>query len=229
VPVIRKTSERLTSRTNCEFVSPRDYRLLVAADAAGAFSRALPIGSMVVEDCDGELMLRTRDSRLRFEIVEAIGQILSYAVLHSFHISSEVRHTPRITVDRLTICRESWNFLAAELAFAHEEDDAKRFLGARRMMRQHGLPRFIFVKSPIETKPIYVDFDSPILINLFAKMVRRTFTVRPEALISATEMFPAHGQFWLVDHEGDLYTSELRMVAVDLASTQATPDRVNLS
>lgn len=220
VPVPRKASNRITARTNFEFVAPGDYRLLASADAGNASPDALVIASFVVEDCGGELVLRTRDNTVRFEIVEAISQILSFSSLHSFHISPELRHTPRITIDRLTICRESWRFLPAEIAFAHEEDEAKRFIRARSMTREYGLPRFIFVKTPVETKPFYVDFESPVLVNLFSKMVCNTLKTHPNVLITITEMLPEHGQFWLVDKEGSLYTGELRMVALDLAADQ---------
>ena len=216
-PVPTKNWHHLTTRTHCEFIVPTDYQLMVSVDACGVTpSRALPISSLVVEDCDGQLMLRTRDNRLRFEIVEGLGQILSYLVLHSFSILPLMQHSPRITVDRLTISRETWQFPPAEISFAYEADEAKRFLGARRWVREFDLPRFVFIKSPVEEKPFYVDFDSPILVNLLARIIRRTKeSNNPESLITVSEMLPAHGELWLLDAEQQLYTSELRLVTVD--------------
>ncbi|HET8890601.1 MAG TPA: hypothetical protein VFQ41_16985 [Candidatus Angelobacter sp.] len=59
------------------------------------------------------------------------------------------------------------------VVFANEEDEQQRYLGARRWMRHHDLPRFVFVKFPIEVKPFYLDFASLVYVESFEKMVRR--------------------------------------------------------
>jgi hypothetical protein len=102
------------------------------------------------------------------------------------------------------------------MSFSFEKNDADRFIAARRWKEQSGIPRFVFVKVPVERKPFYVDFDSPICCDILAKMVRRTKqNGAPDARISVTEMLPLTEQSWLPDAEGRHYTSELRMVAVD--------------
>ena len=219
VPVTPKTWPMMTARTHFEFVSPRNYRLLISPDAIGvAPSQAVPISDLVVEDRDGQLMLRTIDGRLQFEIVEGFGEFLSSLVVNFFHPLPPLRHTPRVTIDRLTLAREAWRFGAEELAFAFEKDELKRFVEARRWKREFDLPRFVFIKSPVEQKPLYVDLDSPTLINIFARIVRRTKEANaPHMLISVTEMYPAHDQLWMPDAEGNRYTNELRLVALDLS------------
>jgi len=86
------------------------------------------------------------------------------------------------------------------------------------------MPRFVFVKSSAEVKPFYVDFESPVYLNIFTR------TIRPDkqsdagdkqsdagdARITVTEMLPEHEETWLSDAEGQRYTSELRIVALDL-------------
>ena len=122
-----------------------------------------------------------------------------------------------MTIDRVTVCRETWRFSPSELTFAFEKDEAARFLAARRFARSHDLPRFVFIKVPIEVKPFYVDFDSPIYVDLLAKSIRRTKEKgRPDSLVSVTEMHPRADETWLPDAEGQHYTSELRIIAVDL-------------
>jgi hypothetical protein len=79
------------------------------------------------------------------------------------------------------------------------------------------LPRFAFVKVPIERKPFYVDFDSPIYVSILAKMVRRTIdTGDPSPEITVSEMLPSIDEVWLPDSEGRCYASEFRIVAIDL-------------
>src|SRR5205823_3836564 len=158
VPVPPKSWPTLTARTSFEFVSPMNYRLLVSRDACGVPpSQALPFSELVVEDHGCELLLRTRDGRLRFEAVEGLVEFLSNLIMNFFHPLPPLRHTPRITVDRLTISRETWRFAPPELAFAFEADEAARFVAARRWRREHDLPRFLFAKSAAARKPCYVD------------------------------------------------------------------------
>ena len=66
-------------------------------------------------------------------------------------------------------------------------------------------------------KPVYVDFASPVYVNVLAKIVRRTNAdeQRPDKTITVVEMLPAYDALWLADHEGNTYTSELRFTWVD--------------
>ena len=219
VPVAPKHWPKMTTRTHIEFVSPRNYRLLMSPDVCGvAPSQAVPISDLVVEDRDGQLIMRTIDERMQFEIIEAFGEFLSGLIINFFHPLPPLRHTPRITIDQVTITREAWRFGAAELSFAFETDEVKRFVGARRWKHEFDLPRFVFIKSPVEEKPFYLDLDSPTLINIFARIVRRTKEANaPNMSISVTEMYPAHDELWLLDAEGNRYTNELRLVALDLS------------
>ena len=135
-------------------------------------------------------------------------------VVNSFGMASDDAHTPRVSIDRLVISRETWRFHAEELEFAFEKLDSHRFLGAARWAKQFGIPRFVFYKSPGEVKPSFCDFHSPIYVRLMAKTIRRAASA--DQKITVTEMLPAPGEVWLPDHDGNLYTSELRLVAVDL-------------
>jgi hypothetical protein len=129
----------------------------------------------------------------------------------------DMAHSPRVTIDRLVVRRETWCFLPGDLAFAFEESEAERFLAARRWARSLGIPRFAFVRSSLEIKPIYVDFDSPVAVSILAKLVRSAKAdVSGKATLKLSEMLPTLEDAWLVDAAGERYTSELRIVAVDL-------------
>jgi hypothetical protein len=212
-----------TARTTPTLFPPQNHRLMVTHDSCcEAESRALPIGALVVEEEGGELYVRTRDGRTRFVGIEAFADAFSGQSVNYFKPLRPRKHRPRITVDRLVIARESWAFSPAEFTFAYEKDDAERFLAARRWAAEQNMPRFVFVKSPVEVKPFYVDFDSPIYADIFAKVVRRTKdSEHAEELITISEMHPVHEQSWLPDAEGQRFTSELRIVAVDPAYDNA--------
>lgn len=218
VPVNPKNWAGATARTLPALISSKDFRLVLTPEPHEVpASQAVPIGSLVVEETDGALVLRTRDGRISYDIIEAFGTALSSVIGNYFHLMAAESHTPRVTIDRVTVCRETWRFSPADLAFAFEKDEAARFLAARRFARSHDLPRFVFIKVPVEVKPFYVDFNSPIYVDILAKMIRRTKEKgRADALVSVTEMHPRADETWLPDAEGQHYTSELRIVAVDL-------------
>lgn len=223
--VLPKHWPELTARTGSDYVSAKDYRLLVSHDSCGLpKSQAIPISELVVEDSSDGLIVRTLDNGLRFDLVEAFAETLSGLVINFFNLLPATHHTPRVTIDRLVVCRETKRFAPAELEFAYEKEEAARFLAGRRWARRQGLPRFMFVKSPIERKPFYVDLDSPIYLNVLAKIIRRAEEKQNNAnsLIAFMEMLPSHDQAWLPDAEGNHYTSELRMVAVDMIRSQGS-------
>jgi hypothetical protein len=218
VPVIPKRMFGSVARVLPALISPRDYHLEFSPGPIDASpSKVLPISGLIVEEdgVDG-LCIKTRDHSLQFDIVEAYADILTTIITNEFKMLPFARHTPRVEFDRLVACREAWHFRSDDLTFASQQDEYARFIGARRWAREQQLPRFVFVRVPVELKPFFVDFDSPVFVEILAKMVRRTIDNSPsDSLISITEMLPGLNQCWLRDAEGNGYTCELRMVAVD--------------
>jgi hypothetical protein len=72
-----------------------------------------------------------------------------------------------------------------------------------------GLPERVFVRSPAEVKPVYVDLASPVSVEMLVRLARQA----PH--LSISEMFPGPDGLWLRDGAGDAYTAELRFIAVD--------------
>jgi hypothetical protein len=219
VPMLTKyVGPEGTARVFLALVSPRDFYLEIAPDSDNNIPRSqvLPIAELVIENRNGTLITRTRDGRLQFDVMEACGLMLSTLIVDSFKILATGTHAPRITIDSLVVSRESWSFSPKALGFAFIEDEAERFLAARRWRRQHDLPRALFVKVPVEKKPFYLNLDSPVYLSIFSKMVRRSAEQgAPDGVINLTEMLPTFDQVWLPDGQGQRYTSELRLVAVD--------------
>lgn len=218
VPLLPKNWPGLTTRTRSGLVSPKDYRLQMSADApAPEGARVLPIGSLVVEEQGGELYAATRDGRLRFEVVEAFGDALSSITANDFKPLGALPHSPRVTLGRLVIARETWRSAASGMGFAFEKREADRFIGARRWAASLGVPRFAFARAAVEVKPVYVDFASPSYVEGLSKLVRRAAEAGEErAPVTVSEMLPGPGQYWLEDSVGLRYTSELRVAALDL-------------
>jgi len=181
-------------------------------------SQTLRAGDLVIDEGAAGLEVRTRDGRLRFDPIQFLSSFLSTRCASEFHLFAPADHRPRVTVDRVVIAREAWRFRPSELRFAHVEDPASRLLEVRRWARRHAIPRFTFLKVPLETKPCYVDLDSPTYVDIATKLVRSTEASDAEAFVVFTEMLPTADQCWLEDRAGNRYTSELRMVTVDGAA-----------
>lgn len=168
--------------------------------------QVLPISELdVVRDQHG-IFLETRGERRRWDIVSAFDLLLTD---FSVPIFPSRPHTPRITLDDFVIAREAWQFHSTELEIRDVAAGPEGFLAARRWRRSLGLPRRVFCSSSAEVKPVLVDFDSPALVENFQAMTRK------DARIRVSEMLPDIEDLWLVDGEGDRYTCELRIVAVD--------------
>lgn len=206
------------SRVRPALVTAKDVRLVYTPDVCASFlEQALTLGSLVVELSHGTLIARTRDGRWQFSLIEVFAEFLSRLVFSSFKLTLPVRHTPRISIDRVIVARETWRFSASELSFSSAKDPGERFLQARRWVRKNHLPRFIFAKVPTEQKPCFIDLACPVFIDMLAKLARQNADTDPDELpIVLTEMVPAPDALWLKDAEGQSYTSELRFVGVDL-------------
>jgi hypothetical protein len=117
---------------------------------------------------------------------------------------SRARVTPRI--GRTVIRRARWTASARELAAAGDLAD---------WALRRGLPRRVFARSPLERKPLLVDFQSPALRRVLRRWSATTAERAPSARMELTEMLPGPRDCWLEDETGR-HTSELRLVAVDL-------------
>jgi Lantibiotic dehydratase, N terminus len=222
-PVPPKFMRKAASRSQLQRPSPKDYFLELALDSPSPSpAHTILIGDLIVEDKGDGPAVRSRDGRLHFDLIQTFTEALAGLIMNGFRLRPPLEHNPRITIDRLVVCRESWAFSPADLEFACEADESYRFLSVRRWARDHHLPRFVYFKSPIEAKPCFVDLESPIYVNLFAKGIRRVLDNSrsqglklAQQLIVVTEMLPAPDQTWLTDAHGHRYTSELRIVALD--------------
>lgn len=216
------------TRTQPYLISRADRRLTFSRDSrALGHPRALPIASLVVERTSQGLMVRSRDGSLCLDIVEALAGLIEFHIVHAIHLLAACPHLPRITIDRLVVCRESWTIPTDTMHFIGERDEARRFVAIRQWAQEYDMPRFAFVKVPTERKPVYVDFDSPVYVSMFWRMVRSAHDADGQrATITVTEMLPDLSQTWLPDGAGERYTAELRMVFVDRSARHGGGDEI---
>jgi hypothetical protein len=221
----RENPPELTVRTHPALIRDRDILVEVTHHTVAVDRPGLVRGGDVeVVETEGTVLARLPGGEV-FELLEVFAEMLTTMVVNRFRLFVGRPHAPRVTIDHLVVSRESWRFNPADLDFAAEKDEAARFVRAREWAAALGIPRYVFVKSNAEVKPVYVDFTSPVYVNALAKLVRRTNADErlPDKTITVAEMLPAHDDLWLADHEGNRYTSELRLTWVDDRRLEATP------
>jgi lantibiotic biosynthesis dehydratase-like protein len=207
-----------TVRTSEGVLRPADYFLATTADAIAPNGYdSHPISGLVLNERDAAIEVVSLADGRHFHILEAFSDLLFAFVMNKASWIPPLRHAPRVLIDKLMIHRETWRFRKGDLEFAAKKDEASRFLGTRRWMKTCGLPDKVFVKSALEVKPFYVDLESPVLVEIFCRAIRRMNSSAGEGEeLIFSEMLPSPKQLWLRDAEGASYTSELRFAIVDL-------------
>ncbi|NUT52046.1 MAG: hypothetical protein HOV94_32840 [Saccharothrix sp.] len=112
-------------------------------------------------------------------------------------------HTPRVEIGGLVYQRRRW-----ELASAHvpgRDRPADLLAGATALRERFDLPERVFVRSPAEPKPVYIDLANPFAVELLAVLARGCDRLVVE------EMLPGPEDLWLHREDGP-YCAELRMV-----------------
>jgi hypothetical protein len=190
--------------------SRHELDVLIEHDDAPSWrppSQTLRLADLVVFEERGRLQLATHDGRRRWDLVAAFDSTLLLGP--GVPLLDERSRTPRITLDDLVIVRESRRLEGAALTFCGVRHPASRFAEARRVVRDCHLPRHAFCRASSQVKPVFVDFESPTLVDVLANVARDADHV------SVAEMLPGPDECWLVDAHGQPLTSEVRVVAID--------------
>lgn len=174
--------------------------------------RAVGLADIDVHRRDGELELRAGARRLRLytplhrraQGVDPLAPFMFPAVQPPpIDLGA---HTPRILIEGVVYQRERWVVPGAAFDAGPAQGFAL-FLETWRRKQQHGLPDEVFARAPQEPKPVYVDFASYFLVELFA------YVARQSERLTLTEMLPNGRQLWL-GGPGGRYSCEFRAMAI---------------
>jgi hypothetical protein len=194
---------------------PMTARLMPAANLPGDIAvlppmpevraaRGLRVVSVADLLVDGDT-ITDRDGSFRAPLHALFWVPMFVATVFSYEPFPVAEHMKRITLGRTVLRRESWRISVGDCP----TDPA----GVAAWARDQGMPRRLFVRMPDERKPTYLDVESAVLTRIFCRQIRRRADA-PDALVALSEMLPAPGTCWL-ELDGEHYTSELRLVAVD--------------
>ena len=198
----------VTTRNMPSITRPADVHVAATtADAMPHGYRTLHAADLIVDDGH----VTTPDGSWQAPLAHLLWLPMLITGVHAFDpfpVDPAEGHGPRITIGRTVWRRETW-LIPAEQGPERPEDAAN-------WARDRGMPRQVFALSPGEIKPVYVDFDSPVLTRILCRQLRRAAAITPGQPVRFTEMLPGPENCWLTDQGGRHYTSELRIVAVDL-------------
>ncbi|WP_283133879.1 lantibiotic dehydratase [Rhizohabitans arisaemae] len=147
-------------------------------------------------------------------ILDALGELMVRDVANLFKPIPPLPHTPRITIDRMVMSRETWRVPAARIPIGKNSGELEKFTEIRRWAKGLGMPRFMFWRAAEGKKPIYLDLDSPLFVADFVSSVRKAARIEG-AVVTLAEMHPGPDHVWLPDAKGGVYTSELRIAVLD--------------
>jgi len=194
-------------------MTPRDHHVEVGPTRSWRPRDQVHLaGDLYVERTGDRLHVKSRVRDLDHDVISFMEAYLGVEAAPHFKLLPRVRHLPRVTIDKLVVSRETWNFEPAEFRALVEDSGGAEADPVRRVAawaKRLGLPRYLFGTVPHEPKPFYLDLGSPIYIDIFVRYLTGA------TALGLSEMLPAHGELWLSDADGKSYTSELRFAAVD--------------
>lgn len=165
-------------------------------------SQTLAIADLFVERRGNGLVVVDEASGRSYDIVTFHSGFFWESLCSSFGFLKSQQHTPRITLDSVVVSRESWCFYSGDYDFSKESKAHLRYAGAQRWRHENKLPRFIFARLDSERKPVYIDLDSPILVEAFCNLLRNSTDIK------VSEMLPSPEEFWLSSpKENDMHQS----------------------
>ncbi|GIH09051.1 hypothetical protein Rhe02_71180 [Rhizocola hellebori] len=201
-----------TARLAPVLAGPGDTSLVYADAPAAPAENLLPLAALTVSVVDDRLLASAPDGRT-WPLTELFSPFLSAMAADAFKLIPAGPHTPRVTIDRVVVQRETWRTTVGETGLAPAAGESQRYLAVRAWRDRLGLPERIFAKLGNESKPVYVDLTGPASVASFVAMVRSAGGDDVPLVLS--EMLPTPQQAWVSDAQGRRYFSELRMTLRD--------------
>lgn len=153
----------------------------------------------------GRLVAVHREGAPRLDLLRVFERRIKLRAATAFSLADGAESGPRRYLGPLLVQRAHWR--VRSLPFAGASPDRMARVAAWR--ESLGLPERIYVRAPEAMKPIYVDLASAVSVEMLVRFARRA------SHLSVSEMYPGPSGLWLRDADGNSYTSEVRLIAVD--------------
>ncbi|MET7751667.1 thioesterase domain-containing protein [Micromonospora sp. NPDC005367] len=202
---------RHTGRVAEALTGPTDRQLAFVPAPGADPGRVLPTVALTVGEVSGELVATAPDGQ-RWPLIEIFAGVLAAHAVDGFKLVATAPYTPRITLDRLVVARQTWRTTVGRSGLAAVTGEREPFLAVRAWRSRLGLPEQVYVKFATEPKPCFVDLSSPAFATMLCAMAR---AAGDEAALTVSEMLPTPDDAWVPDAQGRRYLSELRLQITD--------------
>jgi len=238
LPLFPADWPRWSQRTAGCLDGPGDALLGFGPAPGGDPDRLVPITAVTVSRVAGELVATAAGGR-RWPLLEAFADVIALQTIDAMKGAATGPHTPRVTVDRLVIARETWRTTATGTGLAEPaagpaagsatgpavagSDERAGYLAARRWRRDLGLPDRVFVRIATEPKPFYTDLTSPQHVTALRAALRAGLRAGGDPAVTVTELLPGPEHAWVPDAAGRRYSAELRLQVRDPLAARPAP------
>ncbi|WP_412538155.1 lantibiotic dehydratase [Longispora sp. K20-0274] len=205
---------RYTARLSGALDNDTDFQLGILPGPGADPDRLIPVTALTVSERDGELVVHGRGQS--WPLIEMFAELIGIHTQGAFKLVAATGHTPRVTVDRMVLARETWRTTIGDTGLADVRGEQAQYLAVRRWRAASGLPETVFVSIATETKPCYVDLSSPVYATIFCSMLRAArLSHGDDVRVTITEMLPTPDEAWVPDADGNRYFSEIRVQVCD--------------
>lgn len=208
VPLFPDGWRRNTGRMKPARIGTEETGIGFTSAVATNPGQVIPASRISLKRIPGGIIGTTPEGRI-LTLREIWGVPLSILCADAFKIGLPGDHAPRLSINDLILFRETWHSSLDDLVPAKHGDAAMDFARVQKWRDARSLPQRAFAKFQNETKPIYIDFTSPVLTASFVRMARREIS-RGTTSVIITECLPAPEDNWLCDGAGQHYVSEFR-------------------
>lgn len=173
------------------------YAQIVLPSGGGCvpFDRRYAVGRAYVHLRDNRLVVGDLDGEFEEDLLCVASTVLHQLL---FQLAGDVlpKFEPRrICHNNSVYKRRTWTFEGGSWPEA-VADEFDAFIHWSKWKTENNLPRWVFVKCDTEPKPLYLDFENPLSIDMVATALKKARS----ALVS--EMLPSPEDLWFSDSRG---------------------------
>lgn len=197
LPAFPELADVRVARRNKAFYCFPGKQIEYLTRVDGECPEAIGIGDLDVIENDGALRLRRRSTGEWIWLYLALTDFTDYLPFSVFALPSLRKlpfpcadYAPRIRIGDVVYQRRRWRVQGREVLPGTPEPLEAAVARVRRLRSHLGMPEHVYAKGVEERKPVFVDFESPLLIELLLDRAGKWEAITFE------EMLPDAGGLW---------------------------------
>lgn len=176
-----------------------NYAQIILPDGGGCVSttQRYPVGRARVLITNARLTVEDIEGQFQEDLICVCSTELHHLL---FDLAADIiprYDTRRIIFNRTVYKRQTWQFNSDAWPNTGN-DEYSAFILWQLWQKKHELPRWVFIKCDSEPKPLFIDFENPLSLDVLATALKKSH------LISVSEMLPTPDDLWMNDSRGSV-------------------------